>query len=193
MSDQTIHDPGPLPRVDDGYQLVYADPPWAYDDKCHAGKRGAAYKYPCMSLNALEHMPVEDIAADNAVLAMWTTGPMIDNALWIMDCWDFEYKTVLFTWVKETKTGKDSFGLGRHTRSSTEFVLLGVRGYGLKRQSFSVRQVVHAPVGRHSAKPPCVRDRLVELYGPDVRRVELFARERTPGWDCWGNQVEGNE
>ena len=27
----------------------------------------------------------------------------------------------------------------------------------------------------------------------DVPRVELFARQTTPGWDVWGNEVEPTE
>lgn len=34
-----------------------------------------------------------------------------------------------------------------------------------------------------------LRDRIVELMGRDTPRIELFARETAPGWDCWGNEV----
>ena len=37
-------------------------------------------------------------------------------------------------------------------------------------------------------KPDVIRDRIVELMG-DLPRIELFARQRTEGWDCWGNEV----
>ena len=36
-----------------------------------------------------------------------------------------------------------------------------------------------------------VRNRIVQLIG-DLPRIELFARERTPGWDVWGNEVESD-
>ena len=26
----------------------------------------------------------------------------------------------------------------------------------------------------------------------DLPRIELFAREKTPGWDVWGNEVESD-
>ena len=32
------------------------------------------------------------------------------------------------------------------------------------------------------------RRRIVELLG-DVPRIELFARQRAPGWDAWGDQT----
>jgi len=37
-----------------------------------------------------------------------------------------------------------------------------------------------------------VRDRIVQLYG-DVPRVELFARQRAPGWTVSGNGVDGQD
>ena len=39
---------------------------------------------------------------------------------------------------------------------------------------------------------PEARDRIVQLFG-DQRRLELFARESTPGWDAWGNEVPPEE
>ena len=35
------------------------------------------------------------------------------------------------------------------------------------------------------------RDRIVELIG-DVPRIELFARQTTPGWDVWGNEIQSD-
>ena len=51
----------------------------------------------------------------------------------------------------------------------------------------AVSQTIFAPRGKHSAKPPETRDRIVRLYG-DRPRIELFARERVDGWDAWGDQ-----
>ena len=43
----------------------------------------------------------------------------------------------------------------------------------------------------HSKKPAETRYRIVNLMG-DVPRVELFARQKTPGWDTWGNELEND-
>lgn len=43
----------------------------------------------------------------------------------------------------------------------------------------------------HSKKPSETRDRIVKLMG-DLPRVELFARQKTPGWDIWGNELEND-
>lgn len=42
-------------------------------------------------------------------------------------------------------------------------------------------------IEQHSKKPDEVRDKIVKLMG-DQPRVELFARQQTPGWDVWGNE-----
>lgn len=43
-------------------------------------------------------------------------------------------------------------------------------------------------IEEHSKKPNEVRERIVRLVG-DFPRIELFARQKVDGWDCWGNEV----
>lgn len=78
---------------------------------------------------------------------------------------------------------------GNYTRANSEDLLFAVRGAGLERLSASVKQVIHSPMGEHSAKPWEARHRLELLYG-DVSRIELFARQEPPGWDVWGNECQ---
>ena len=58
-----------------------------------------------------------------------------------------------------------------------------------KRQCAGIHQFVISHIEQHSRKPDEVRDKIVKLMG-DQPRVELFARQQTPGWDVWGNEVE---
>lgn len=173
------------------YPIIYADPAWSYRDKCHAGKRGAGYKYNTLSLAQIKAMPVGDLADPaGSALFLWATYPLLDEGIEVLRSWGFKFKTVAFTWVKLTKTGKPFFGMGNWTRSNPEIVLLGVRGK-IKRVCASVPNYMAAPIGRHSAKPPETRDRIVRLMG-DRPRLELFARDATPGWHVWGNEVESD-
>lgn len=173
------------------YNLIYADPPWQYKDKCTSGQRGAGYKYQTMTLADIKALPVASIAAPDALLAMWWVPPMPTEAIAVVQAWGFKLKTMCgFTWHKTTKNGKNAFGMGNYTRANAENCLFAVKGRP-KRVNAGVSQLIVAQVGRHSAKPPEARDRLVRLMG-DVPRVELFARERAPGWDCWGLEVESN-
>lgn len=170
------------------YSVIYCDPPWNYRDKCHAGKRGAEYKYPTMSLEELAELNVSDISKANSAIFLWATAPHLGTALGLMDVWGFTYKTVAFTWVKTTKSGLPAWGMGNYTRSNAEFCLLGTRGR-IKRLSAAVHSVILSPRREHSQKPAETRDRIINLFG-DRTRIELFARERVPGWDVWGNEVD---
>lgn len=173
------------------FQIIYADPAWQYDNRTIRG--GAEHHYPTMSLAQICALPVSKLAADDAALFLWATWPTLPDALQVIRAWGFTYKNGGFTWVKTTKAGTDAVGLGHWTRGNTEPCLFATRG-SPKRADASVRQVVLdeevicAPRARHSAKPPVVRERIVQLLG-DVPRLELFARERVPGWAAWGNEV----
>lgn len=171
------------------YGVILADPPWLYNDKCCAGERGAVYKYPVLSVRDLRKFHVKHVAADDCALFLWTTMPMIPDALEVMSAWGFSFKTVAFTWVKRTANGKLHWGMGNWTRANPELVLFGVRGKP-KRVSKAVHSVVEAKVREHSRKPDEVRNRIVELMG-DVPRLEMFARPPVcAGWDVWGNDVD---
>jgi len=134
------------------HQILYADPPWIYRDQCHAGKRGAVYKYPVMDAAALAALRpmIDQLAAPDCLLAMWWVPPQPAEALQLVAAWGFKLKTFKgFTWHKLTKNGRDHFGMGSLTRANTEDCLFAVRGKP-KRQSAAVPQLIHAPVREHS-------------------------------------------
>lgn len=116
----------------------------------------------------------------------------MEEALRVMRAWGFEYRTAAFVWVKKNRrSGSNFWGMGAYTRANAEVCLLGVTPgtrAGAAVRDHSVHQIVEAPVEAHSRKPAEVRERIVRLLG-DVPRIELFARERVPGWDAWGNEV----
>ena len=80
--------------------------------------------------------------------------------------------------------------MGYWTRSNAEFCILATKG-SPKRQSAGVHQVIVSHNEEHSKKPQEASERIVQLMG-DVPRIELFARQKTPGWDVWGNEVESD-
>lgn len=179
---------GIIPFPNEKYSVIYADPPWTYKDKAHAGRRGVEYKYPCMSIEDIKSLPVNLISANNAALFLWCTAPQLPVGFEVVKAWGFEYKTVAFTWVKRNKKSSSYFwGMGNYTRSNAEFCLLGIKGK-MKRLSARVHSIIDTPIEEHSHKPDNVRHKIVELFG-DIPRIELFAREYTPGWDAWGNEI----
>lgn len=171
------------------YNIIYCDPPWNYADQGCQGTM--ANHYRGMKLGNIKALPVESIADKDCVLFLWATYPMLKEALEVIEAWGFKYKTIAFQWVKLNKRGKGYFfGLGRWTRGNTECCLLATKGKP-KRISASVSQIIEEPLTRHSEKPSIVRNKIVELIG-DLSRVELFARQKTEGWDVWGNEVESD-
>lgn len=57
-----------------------------------------------------------------------------------------------------------------------------------KRIDAGVHSVINSPIEAHSKKPDETRDRIIKLLG-DLPKIELFARQKAKGWDCWGNEV----
>jgi len=142
-----------------------------------------------MKLADICALPVADIADKDSALFLWATYPNLPQAFEVIEAWSFEYKTVAFTWVKRNKKSPGYFtGLGYYTRANAEICLLATKGQP-KRIACNVRQIIDAPLERHSKKPNEVRDRIVQLFG-DIPRIELFAREKTDGWDVFGNEIE---
>lgn len=171
------------------YTVIYADPPWRYEQKRLSG--AAEKHYPTMSMDDLERLDVEGITEKDAALFLWVTFPQLPEALRLIKAWGFKYKTVAFVWVKQNKSGKGwFFGLGFWTRSNAEICLLATKGKP-KRKSAKVRQLILSPVRSHSEKPEEARSRITELMG-DVPKIELFARDKPQGWHVWGNEIEAD-
>ncbi len=173
------------------YQIIYADPPWAFNNKRTGGNlsSGAGQKYDVMTVDDICKLPVNKIADDNCVLFMWWVGSMVDEAIQVARAWGFEIKTMTgFDWVKMTKSNKLFFGMGFWTRQGLENCLIAIKGKP-KRIDAGIRAVILAPAEEHSKKPDEARKRIVKLMG-DLPRIELFARQSTPGWDVWGNEVD---
>ena len=169
------------------YSIIYADPPWRYNQK---GVSGAAEKhYPTMNIEELCALPVAEISASDSVLFLWTTFPQLPSALQLIKAWGFSYKTVGFVWLKKNRKS-DSWlcGMGFWTKGNAEICLLATKGHP-KRKAANVHQFIISPIREHSRKPDEAREKIVALMG-DLPRIELFARQTSPGWDVWGNEVE---
>ncbi len=187
----------PLPTRPGGFGVICADPPWYFRAYTTVvSDRDAQRHYPVMGLAQIIAMPVKEIAAPNAHLFLWATGPCLRQAFDVIDAWGFRYSGVAFTWVKLKRSYQASqlrvlptaeadlhVGLGFTTRKNAEFCLLARRG-SAKRVAKDVREIILSPVREHSRKPDEFYGR-VERYcaGP---YLELFGRQSRPGWTTWG-------
>lgn len=186
------------------YNIIYVDPPWTYSNKQGGDPARGGITYPTMSIKELLELPVWKLAADDCMLFMWATMPLLPEAFPIMKAWRFKYRTMAFDWLKLNPTGwterngRDIIlhngvysGMGSYVCQNNELCLLGKRGK-LQRVRKDIKLPIIAPRGRHSAKPAEARHRIEHLYG-DVPRIELFAREAVPGWDSIGNGLDGRD
>lgn len=181
----------PLADMPRGYfGAILADPPWHYPRQ-----DGRGLKYDTLSERQLVRLPVDDLAAQDCVLFIWSVWPRLDQSLRLCAAWGFEYKTCAFDWTKANNTQIHFFeeeldtriGMGNWTRANTEPCLLATRGKP-KRLNADVRQGIIAPRREHSRKPDGIHERIERLVaGP---YLELFARQRRPGWTCWGNETD---
>lgn len=189
------------------YNIVYADPPWPFNDRKVTrkdGKKptfgiGAGNHYSLLSTQDICKIPVQNITATNCALFLWTMSTHFEDALDVIKAWGFKLINRAFLWSKTyRKCGKPFFGPGYWTRRNAEDCLFALKGDGLKAKSHSISELVlcpHPTKGKkiiHSRKPGIIRSLIVKLLG-DLPRVELFSRERIEGWDCMGLESNGKD
>lgn len=194
-------------KAEGGYDVILCDFPWRYRN---ASGRGAAENHytpdedtgrSTMSIAEGCALPVGELAADDCALFMWGTWPQDREKYILGDAWGFDYKTLAFAWQKYYNNSCRLFyGQGRWTRANTEPVWLFTRGKP-KRVDNGVDQLIEtiecdcdrllqAAQDGHSSKPEEVHHRIMRLCGEHSTKIELFARERVPGWDAWGNDAK---
>jgi len=167
------------------YTVLYADPPWNYSDKQGgdiSASYGAAEKhYPAMTLGELKALAVCDLAAENSVLFLWATCPLLEDALELARAWGFKYKAQ-FVWDKV------KHNMGHYNSVRHELLLICTRGSCTPQHVELFDSVQTIERTKHSAKPERFREIIETLY-PKGKRIELFARTTHQGWKAWGNEV----
>jgi N6-adenosine-specific RNA methylase IME4 len=188
-----------LPRVRGGFRCLIVDPPWRFSD---SNTRGAAARhYQTLSLEELALMPVSQISARDAFLALWFVDTHLMQAMTVVSAWGFRYHH-LIPWGKVRpvglltqeerdtgycgRIGRIQIGTGHRMRKSHEIAMLCSRGHPV-RLDRGISSLILAPRERHSHKPDDLHQKMERLCrGP---RVELFARRKREGWTCWGSEI----
>lgn len=166
--------------TDKKYRVIYADPPWSYNDKQNIEVLGGAEKhYTTMPLKDICELPVP--SADNAVLFIWVTSPMLEDVFKVIKAWGFIYKSS-FVWDKV------AHNMGHYNSVRHELLLICTKGSCTPDIPKLFDSVVSIERTEHSRKPKEFRDMIDTLY-PNGNRLEMFAREAPEGWDVWGNMV----
>ena len=197
------------------YGAILIDPPWQFKtwskkgrDRCpdagmtrnESRQNNPARHYETMTLQDIHAIPVPELAAKHCVLFLWAVDAMIPEALDMGTAWGFKYKTTAFYWCKLRRLASRRhllhdepdhklfpMGTGYWTRSNPEQCLLFTRGKP-KRIATDVRKLLISPRREHSRKPDEIYGRIERLV--DGPYLEMFARQRWPGWDVWGNETD---
>jgi N6-adenosine-specific RNA methylase IME4 len=176
------------------FGTILADPPWRFANR--TGKMAPEHKrlsrYSTMTLQEIMELPVSQLALPHSHLYLWIPNALISEGLEVMERWGFTYKTNI-VWHKIRKDGgPDGRGVGFYFRNVTELVLFGTRGN--LRTSAPGRKQVNIVISRkreHSRKPDELYP-IIEQCSPGPY-LELFAREKRPGWAQWGDELQTYE
>lgn len=165
------------------YSVIYADPAWPVGsivmDKWVSPIDD---KYPTMSIDDIKKMPINELAADNCSLFMWTTHSFLPDSLDIIKAWGFKY-FCLITWNKGSGWTQNGF------HKMTEFLLFAYKGkMNVDQYGKAIPTLISENKTFHSKKPDSIRD-LIKSKTPD-KRLELFARDKYDGWEAWGNEIK---
>ena len=168
---------------------VLADPPWPSKVRSPNGEgRSACRHYNTMTLDEIMAYPVADMVAADVWLFLWSTTPLLPTALGVLTAWGFTYSGTAFVWAKQNPSGVGwHMGLGFTTRKNAELCLLGRRGRPPIR-AHNVPELIVAPRREHSRKPDEQYERIERLC--DGPYLELFARQRRPGWTSYGDELD---
>ncbi len=164
------------------YQIIYADPPFQYEHFKTRNRR-IENQYSTMALDDIKALNIP--SADNSVLYLWAMPPKLEEALEVMRAWGFVYRPHA-VWDKEI------IGMGYWFRQQHEDLLVGVKGnFSPPEPQLRVSSLIKSHRQGHSVKPQIVID-LIDSWFPNMTKLEVFARRKRMGWDCWGNEVESD-
>jgi N6-adenosine-specific RNA methylase IME4 len=183
------------------YSIIYADPAWQFSKgvyqetfpkrKQTRKERNVEDKYPTMTKQQIQELPIQKISNDDCALFLWVTDSHLKDGIELIEKWGFEYRTIVFIWKKITNKGNTCANVGAWTMKNCEICLLGIKGAMLKhKKANNIFQLIEAERTSHSIKPNEARKRIAELFGNDLTKIELFARKNYDGWDAFGNELE---
>lgn len=164
---------------DNKYRVIYADPPWKYGNTMPDNFGEQADHYNLLSVSEIAALPIKELAEDNAVLFLWVTSPILEEAFEVVNAWGFKYKSS-FIWDKVKHV------MGHYNSVRHEILLVCVRGSCQPDVKKLFDSVYSEERTEHSVKPNFFRDVIDTIY-PNGKRIELFARCPAAGWEVWGN------
>jgi len=178
-------------NIDKKYGIFYTDPPW---DQKKGNKRKCRpnqdkqLDYPTLSTSEIKiiHKQFFENADDKHNVFMWTIDKYLHETEQMMK--ELGYKLhARLVWDKG-----NGIAPAFTVRFSHEYLLWFYRPSHIlmprKETRGKYTTVLRESSTYHSHKPECAYKMLEDMF-PDTNKIELFAREKKQGWDCWGNEV----
>lgn len=180
-----------LHNIEGQYDLIYADPPWK---QSKGGKKsvrenssGKPLDYPVCSLDEIkEHLSLATAASgDNSILFLWTIDKYLFEAQEIAESLGYKLHARMI-WDKVT--GIPAAFTVRYGHEYLLYMYKGKLTLVAKEERGKIHTVFREKVTKHSKKPEIAYEIIERLY-PNLRKLEMYARNTRPGWDCFGNEV----
>ncbi len=182
-------------NTDKKYNVIYADPPWKFGSKAYQdGDRDMLKleetQYQTMDIEDIKSLPIKEMTDKDCILFLWVTDAHLKEGIEVLESWGFKYKTIGFNWIKQYPSKEFCVNYAPWTLKSWEICLIGIKGtMGKHKKSNNVRGLLLEERTKHSKKPQKARENIDVLFG-NIPKIELFARNHSEGWDCWGNEVQ---
>lgn len=183
-----INDPN---DIKEAYGLIYADPPWK---QSKGGKKsvrenssGKPLDYPTCSLDEIkEHLRLAtESTTENSILFLWTIDKYLFEAQQIAESLGYKLHARMI-WDKVT--GIPAAFTVRYGHEYLLYMYKGKLTPVAKDERGKIHTVFRERVTKHSKKPDIAYEIIERLY-PDLKKLEMYARETRDGWDSFGNEV----
>lgn len=180
-----------LNDIKETYGLIYADPPWK---QSKGGKKsvrenssGKPLDYPTCSLDEIkEHLRLAtESTTENSILFLWTIDKYLFEAQQIAESLGYKLHARMI-WDKVT--GIPAAFTVRYRHEYLLYMYKGKLTPVAKDERGKVHTVFRERVTKHSKKPDIAYEIIERLY-PDLKKLEMYARETRDGWDSFGNEV----
>ena len=177
------------------YGIIYSDPPWPQTKgnarKCRPNQ-GKALDYNTESVERCFELMDQFLGGvtEKHNVFLWTIDKFLHETEQHMAARGYKLHA-RFIWDKE-----NGIAPAFTVRFTHEYLLWFYKPGRMlmprKETRGKYKTVLREPSTQHSRKPLCAYEMLEDMF-PNAKRIELFARSRRLGWDCWGDEVEAIE
>jgi N6-adenosine-specific RNA methylase IME4 len=167
------------------FGTIVIDPPWQMEKiERDVRPNQVEFDYPTMDEGQLLEFgaKVNECAADDCHMFMWTTHKHLPMALRVLDVWGFRY---VMTMVWHKPGGFQPIGLPQY---NCEFALYARKGSPKFIDTKAFNACFDAPRREHSRKPDEFYDVIRRVTADG--RIDIFSREPREGFAQLGNEAD---